>query len=341
MRGTATVWAIGLLLPFVALAAEVPVFTASSVLPANAARQELLRPYMLVSIYGHHLGPATGCAAPRMTYPEPPELCGASVTVGGTKSSLLYVQDKQINLRVPYTATAEGPIAFVVTYQGRSSVPVPVRFGPQTARIQLTGPAYVHMPIWIHVDLPEPHTHYLYPITIVPGNFGGHKFEVRRNGILLPPLQPAHPYPMGYEGPRGYGSIGGGVMLGLPHEPKNLSRLPLHLAYRFDKPGLYEVRYLGHDDVEGRGPVLARSSWLRLEVLDFPLSKRDAWLAAMRQSAPADPVELVTDFLPSILALPDNAVLSILKEYLLNSNGLVRDYAQYALYTLYDNPLIK
>lgn len=335
-------WAIGLLFPFVAFTAEAPTFTPSSVLPANAAHQELLRPGMLVSIYGRHLGPGSGCVPPRMTYPEPTELCGATVVVGREKSSLLYVQDLQINLRVPYTAASEGLIDFVVTYQGLSSAPVSVRFGPITARIQLTGPAYVHMPIWIHVDLPEPHSRYLrYPITIAPGNFGGHQFEVRRNGIMLPPLKPAHPFRMSGDGPGGFGMIGGGGMLSLRHEPANRSRLPLHLIYRFDQPGLYEVRYRGHYGRDAGTPDLARSSWLRFEVLDFPTAKRAAWLATMRQSAPSDPVELLSDFLPSILALPDHAVLSILREYQHNSGQLVSEYSSNAIYTFYDNPLDK
>lgn len=335
-------WAAGLLLPFIALAAEAPAFTASSVLPANAAHQELLRPLMLVSIYGRHLGPTTGCTPRRGTYPEPLELCGASVTVGGAKAGLLYVQERQINLIVPLTAAAEGPIDFVVTYEGRSSPRVPVRFGPITARIQLTGPAYVDMPIWIHVDLPEPHARYLrYPITIAPGNFGGHQLEVRRNGTMLPPLKPAHPIPMAGDGPGGFGMIGGSGMLGLPHEPVNRSRLPLHLVYRFDQPGFYEVRYKGHYGRDAGTPDLARSSWLRFEVLDFPPAKRAAWLASMRQSAPSDPVELLSDFLPSILALPDNAVLSLLREYQRNSDQLVREYSTNAIYTFYGNPLVK
>ncbi|MFY9727454.1 MAG: hypothetical protein WB579_07065 [Bryobacteraceae bacterium] len=333
------VWAAGFLFPLVAFAAEVPTFTASSVLPANAAHQEPLRPLMLVSIYGRHLGPATGCTPPRGAYPEPAELCGVSVSIGGSKARLLYVQDRQINLSVPLTAQAEGMVDFVVTYGGRSSVPVPVRFAPLTARIRLTGPAHVHMPVWIDVELPESQRRCLrYPIRIWPTDLGGNRFEVRRNGVAFPPIKLAH-FSKTFEGPGAYGMIGAGNLLGLPHQPKNRTRLPLHLIYRFDRPGLYEVRYAGRDGFDGSGEVLARSGWLKFAVLDFPPSKRASWLAEMRRAAPSDPVELLSDYLPSILALPDSAVLSIVEEYLYNSSDLVRQYAGYSLYA-FDERLI-
>jgi len=261
--------------------------------------------------------------------------------VGREKASLLYVQDRQINLRVPANATAEGLIDFVVTYEGRSSAPVRVRFGPMTASIQLTGPAYVHMPIWIHVDLPEPQQRSLrYPVTIWPADFGGHQFEVRRNGVVLPPIKPGLFMKSGF-GPSGLGMVGGGTLLGLPREPKNRFRLPLHLIYQFDRPGLYEVRYTGREGHDGRGQALARSNWLQFEVLDFPPAKRAAWLAEMRKTAPSDPVELLGDFLPSILAVPDNTVFSMLEEYLYNSSDLVREYTLYALYAFDDDLVIK
>ncbi len=290
---------------------------------------------MLLSIYGRHLGPDSGCTPDRGAFPEPAELCGVSVTVGGRKAGLLYVQEKQINLKVP--ATAEGMIDFVVTYNGVSSAPVPIPFPPLPASIKLTGPAYVNMPIWIEVGLPEPQSRSLrYPITIWPADFGGHQFEVRRNGVDFPPIKLASSIPRIISSLGGLGMIGGGSLLGLPHEPKNRSRLPLHLIYRFDQPGLYEVRYTGRDM---GGQVLVRSGWLQFEVQDFPPSKRAAWLAEMRRAAPSDPVELLSDFLPSILAMPDSTVLPMVEEYLYNSNDLVRKYTMYALYA-FDNDLV-
>lgn len=324
---------VGLLLPLTALAAESPTFTAPSVLPANGARSVPLRRLMLVSIYGRHLGPDSGCTPEHRA--EPIELCGTSVSIGGKKAGLLYAQDKQINLRVPDAAPTEGMVDFVVTYAGNSSAPVPIRFAFLTASIKLSEPAHVDMPIWIDLELPDPQWRSLrYPITIYPADFRGHQFEVRRNGLEVPQLKPAHPLPKIGGGLSSPGMIGGGTLIGLPHQPKNASRLPLHLLYRFNQPGLYETRYAGHD-LDGQ--ILVRSSWLRFEVQDFPSSKRDAWLAMMRQAAPSDPVELLSDYLPSLLALPDNRVLSILEEYLYNSDNLVRKYTLNALEAFDDN----
>jgi len=341
VSGASIARAVGLLLPFVAFAAEAPTFTASSVVPINAAPSAPLRPYMLVSIYGHHLGPDSGCTPSRGTFPEPVQLCGVSVTVGGKKAGLLYVREEQINLTVPGTAPAEGMIDLVVTYNGLSSPPVPIRFAPLAASIKLTRPAYVDMPIWIEVDLPEPQGRSLrYPITIWPADFGGHQFEVRRNGADFPPIALANSFPKSFNGPGGLGMIGGGSLLGLPYEPKNRSRLPLHLIYRFDRPGRYEVRYTGY---EGRGAgslVLARSGWLQFVVQDLPPSKRAAWLAEMRRTAPSDPVELLSDFLPSILAVPDGSVLSMLEDYLYSPSDLVRKYTLYALYAFDDDLVV-
>ena len=222
-------------------------------------------------------------------------------------------------------------------------LPFALSAGEAPATIRLTGPAYTHMPIWVHVDLPDPQAQRTvrYPVTIWPADLGGNQLEVRRNGIALPPVELAHTFPKSFSGPGGYGTIGDGSLLGLPHQPKNLSRLPLHLIYRFDKAGFYEVRYLGRAGRDGRGEILARSGWLRFQVLDSSPSKRALWLASMRASAPSDPVELLSDFLPSILAAPDSGVLSILEEYLGNSSDLVREYSMYALYQFDDALLAK
>jgi hypothetical protein len=99
------------------------------------------------------------------------------------------------------------------------------------------------MPIWVEVNLPDPLWHSLrYPVTVRPADFGGHQFEVRRQGVLLQPDSIRHPLPVAGGGPGSYGTVGSGSLIGLPHEPKEPRRLPLHLLYRFDTPGIYEVR---------------------------------------------------------------------------------------------------
>jgi hypothetical protein len=57
--------------------------------------------------------------------------------------------------------------------------------------------------------------------------------------------------------------------------------------------------------------------------------QRANWLAAM--SAPTDPTELLTDYLPDILGIPDDQSFAIVKEYLYNENDLVRWYAMNGL----------
>jgi hypothetical protein len=331
----------GPLTEFAGAQTDPPVFTASSVLPANARRAAALRPGMLVSIYGQHLGPAAGCTA-RASFNEPVELCASTVTVGGVKAGLLYVQDTQINLRVPLAVPTEGLVRFVVTHNGRRSRMVAVRFAPYGARIALAGEAYVRMPVWIEVTLPESlRRNFRYPMTIWPADFGGHDFEVRRNGVTLRRLTAGDRTPKGISCGGGAGApgwIGACGLIGLPHEPRRPYRLPLHLLYRLDQPGVYEVRYQGYDfRLLTEKHVLARSPWLRIEVHDFPEARRIEWLAKMKRAAPSDPVELLNDFLPSLLAAPDRAVLPVLEDYLYHSNELVRQYSLYGLYHFEDN----
>src|SRR5260370_12787250 len=130
MSGSPILRAVGLLLSLTVWAAETPTFTPSSVLPANATRPEPLRRFMLVSIYGRHLGPDSGCTAERGAFSEPVELCGASVTIGGTKAAFLYTTQQQINLRVPATTPTEGLVGFILPYPGHTHTPLPLLFSP-------------------------------------------------------------------------------------------------------------------------------------------------------------------------------------------------------------------
>ncbi|MDQ6760651.1 MAG: hypothetical protein M3Z32_12430 [Acidobacteriota bacterium] len=318
-----------------------PVFSASSVIPTHAKHPEPLKPQILVSIYGRNLGPVSGCTSDRSALGNAKELCGTVVTVGGVKASLLYAQDHQINLRVPANVPTEGMIPFVVAYHERASRLVAVRFAPYKAEIGLTGPAYVHMPIWIDVRLPDPLWHSLrYPITIRPADFDGHEFEVRRNGAVIPPSAMPPGFPIFDEGPAALGTIGAGSVLGLPHESRYPHRLPLHLQYRINTPGLYEVRYVGYGSrYQTRTGVLARSAWLKIRVQPLSAAKRLAWLASMRAGPPSDPTDLLTDFIPSLLAMPDSGVLATLEDALYNPSEVVRQYAFYSTF-LFDDELI-
>jgi hypothetical protein len=281
------------------------------IVPNKPGAAGSIAPGIEVSIYGQHLGPQTGC---RASSPDVKQLCGTAVTVAGVPAALLYVQNQLINLRIPYNVPTEGDVPFVVTREGRAGTAVTKRFGPYSVVIKHTGEAYVNMPVWIEIDLPDSLAHSLrYPVTAYPADFGGHSFEVRRNGILLGPNALRQPFPISSEGPGSYGTIGRGALLGLPHEPRNRRRLPLHLAYRLDMPGLYEVRYLGYDyRYPTEKNVLARSAWIPIQVRPLSAARRQAWLDSMRSTPPPDPVEWLSDYLPSVLAVPDAAVLPVL-----------------------------
>src|ERR1035441_8421824 len=324
-----------------AAAQELPRINVDGVIPNQPGIRRPLKPGIEVSLYGQHLGPKTGCTAGAGGWSDVKQLCETAVTVGGVPAALLYVQDNQINLRIPYNVPTEGMVPFVVTREGRASPAVPVRFAPYLAAITSSGMAYVDMPVWIEVQLPDPLRRSLrYPVAIHPADFGGHQFEVRRHGVLLPPNSARRTLPTLVNGPGSYGTIGMGSLVGLPHEPKNPRRLPLHVLYRLDRPGAYEVRYVGYDF---RYPmakhVLARSPWIAIRVRPLPPAKRQSWLDTMRSAQPADPVEWLSDYLPSLLAVPDAAVLPLLKNAVYHPNDLVRGYALYAL-SLFDDTLL-
>ncbi len=320
---------------------ETPQINAGGIIPNQSGVWGPLEPGMEVSIYGRRLGPAAGCTASAGSNPEAKELCGTAVQVGGIPATLIYVQENQINLRVPFNLPAEGMLPFAVTRQGRTSPAVSAQVGPYVASITPPPVAYVDMPIWIEVKLPDPLAHSLrYPVTIRPADFGGHYFEVRRNGVLLPPASPRHSPPIAGSGPGGFGTVGSGSLLGLSHEPKDPRRLPLHLLYRFDTPGPYEVRYVGYDyRYPMQKNILVSSAWITLQVDPLPSGKRQAWLASMRNSKPHDAVDWLSDYLPSLLAAPDAAVLPLLQDAVYHPDALVRQYALYSLY-LFDDSLL-
>ncbi len=334
-----------ILLAAVTLAAgaaqQTPRINVDGIVPNQTGIHPPLEPGMEVSIYGRHLGPDAGCAPGAAGTSEVKVLCGTAVTVGGIPATLIYVQEKQINVRVPFHVATESMVPFTVTREGLTSPPVLAQVGPYVAAITPPPVSYVDMPIWVDVKLPDPLAPSLrYPVTIRPSDFGGHRFEVRRNGVLLPPTSPRHALPISGSGPGTYGTVGSGSLLGLPHEPKEPRRLPLHLLYRFDKPGPYEVRYVGYDY---RYPmekhILVHSAWITLQVAPLPPGKRQAWLASLRSAKPADPVEWLSDYLPSLLAVPDRAVLPLLKDAVYHPNELVRQYAIYSLALFDDTPL--
>ena len=105
-----------------AAAQEMPLINVDGVSPNQPGSPRPLTPGIEVSLYGQHLGPKTGCTAGAGAWSVAKPLCETAVTVGGVPAALLYVQDNQINLRVPFNVPTEGMVPFVVT---RGAAPVP------------------------------------------------------------------------------------------------------------------------------------------------------------------------------------------------------------------------
>jgi len=188
----------------------VPAFRADRVLPSGGDRSVQLVPGMLVSIYGTDLGPQQGCTGQADTHRRerpsplrhdqafvetliyPKEICGVQVIFGETPAGLLYVQESQINFKVPQESPMEGTALLRVVYNGRSSAAVGMRLGFETATLSLEQPARVNGPVWIHIQAPSfpSFGDVQYPVRVQPADFGCHQVEVRSDGIMMPRIQP-------------------------------------------------------------------------------------------------------------------------------------------------------
>ena len=203
----------------------------------------------------------------------------------------------------------------VVLYGGRSGNSLNLQQGQEIAKLSFEEPVRVGGPVWAHVELPNnSYGTVQYPVGVEPDNLGCHEFEVRRNGVLLPRIVVRYPV-------RAPGGLSCGV-IGIPGRPmKHPGRLPIHLQYRFETPGAYEVRYARKADQYGprRAEALFRSAWTRVEVQPAA--------PAPIGSPPQDPVEILSDFLPSLLGFPDGKRLSIVLDYLYHPEEIVRRYA--------------
>ena len=183
----------------------------------------------------------------------------------------------------------------------------------ETATLSFEEPVRVGGPIWVHVEPAQTqHGVVQYPVGIEPGDLGCHEFEVRRNGMLLPRIVLNRS--CGIAGGLSCGNIG------IPGHPmKHTGRLPLHLQYRFETPGVYEVRYTRKADQFGprSTEALYRSAWTRVEIQPRALVNI--------VMPPQDPAELLSDFLPSMLGFSDLS-LPVVLEYLYHPQETVRQY---------------
>ena len=294
---------------------------AACALPAQPAKPQFqltqgpFRPGGILEIYGRHLGPEPQCGQPLPWGPYVTEACGVRVTVGGISGILQFVSARLIRLFLPANL-ADGAAPVQVCVHHLCSEPVMARFASRAVVLQLQEPAYVHMPLWIAVDMPAPYR-VVYPCRTDPWEFHGrgtgglydvddYKIELRHKGTLLA------------EAPRPTIPVAAidksGCMSGFGFEDTPPFRLPLHLAYRIATPGDYEIRLTG-----SHGPdVLIQSAWTKIAIKPRPRAAHDAWLRAMAQKArsagPRDPrpSALLSDVVPSLLAWPDEKALRIL-----------------------------
>lgn len=190
------------------------------------------------------------------------------------------------------------------------------------------------MPVWLKINMPyDRESGIRYPFQVYPAAFGCNEVEVRRNGVLLPRIADLSTQATGT-------IIGPGNpcgWLGFEREPHFRDRLPLHLQYRFDRPGIYEVRLTMPHHFED--DVASFVDWTRIEILPADARERATWLADQVANSPTDPADILADFLPNILGNPDDETLQILLPYLHHPDRTVREYAMHSL-TYWPNALI-
>ena len=301
------------LILFWAAAFAQPEFRANGIQPSFNNEPYPLAPGLFVTIYGNHLGPTAGCAV-QPAYPT--ELCDTQVLIGSIPAELLYVSEKQINLKVPQ-AIIDGTTEIRVVYQGQSSRAVTVPVAREDVRISLESPARVGMSVWLKILARDWGGGIDYPFRIDPSYFGCQEVEVRRAGQMLAKINVRQEGGTHINGPGPCGSIG------LPVEKPHGRRLPLHLQYRFDQAGIYEVRITIYTPQS----AVIHSQWTPIEILPASAGDRKRWLDWISTQAPTDTANLITDYLPSILGIPDEQSLRLLLPYLYHEDTLVREFA--------------
>jgi hypothetical protein len=191
------------------------------------------------------------------------------------------------------------------------------------------------MPVWLKIPASN-RAETFYPFWLgLPASFGCKQVEVRRNGQMLPEIANLAEQEERSGITAVFGNPCGSVLRELTTDPARAThpaRLPLHLQYRFDQPGVYEVRYTATTEQDSfpPGPEVW-TAWTAIEIQPGSPESRAKWLADMGAHAPTDKVEALTDFLPSILGIPDPESLRLLAPYLYHPDELVRRYAGCAL----------
>lgn len=242
--------------------------------------------------------------------------------IGDRPAGLLYVSSTQINFKVPLNTPEADRADLRVVYQGQSSAPLAIEAGFEKTTVALEQPAYAGSPVWLKVSLPYPQR-VGYPMRFGPGDFGCNEVEARRAGGT-----PLVRLPAADRSRRGGVGTGPPCASFAPELSRHPDALPIHLLYRFDQPGIYEIRYTYRAGGPGAWSRVYESAWTPIEILPAQPQQRAAWLAELRAHPPSDPAQLLTDTLPSLLALPDDASLQILTGYLHDRDARVKHYAE-------------
>jgi hypothetical protein len=121
-------------------------------------------------------------------------------------------------------------------------------------------------------------------------------------------------------------------------------RLPLHLQYRFDVPGKYEIRFIGTrmEPEPGRGIQTVQvdeSDWTEIEILPYSDAEREKWIEEQIPKMPSSPGMLVGDAIPALLAVPDALALSAILPELYDRDDLVRRFTAASL-AMFDSALL-
>jgi hypothetical protein len=205
----------------------------------------------------------------------------------------------------------------------------------QPPAISLERPATVGLPVWLKIPVTN-RVETFYPFWLgLPASFGCKQVEVRRNGQMLPVIANL----ADQEKSSGLIFVEGNPCCSVLHDlimdparATHPARLPLHLRYRFDQPGVYEVRYAATSEQSSFPPGPAVwTAWTPIEIQPGSPESRARWLAEISAHPPIDTIEALTDFLPSILGIPDPESLRLLGPYLYHPDELVRRYAGAAL----------
>jgi hypothetical protein len=172
--------------------------------------------------------------------------------------------------------------------------------GLSRAQIELEQPAAVGKPVWLKIPLDGVYSYYPF-------------------GLVVP-------------------VVGGYMGNGCSGKGNPPARLPLHLIYRFDQPGVYEVRFAPNygkrNPQTGKSVTtaeLAWTDWTPIEIQPGSPEARARWLTEMSAHAPTTEKALLSDFLPSIAGIPDRQSLELIEPYLYHPAVSVRRYAAAAL----------